>query len=39
MMLPAGVSCTTVYTDDGGKTWQRGIPMPATIDLHESAII
>ena len=39
MMLPAGVSCTTVYTDDGRKTWQRGIPMPATIDLHESAII
>jgi len=39
MMLPAGVSCTTVYTDDGGETWQRGIPMPATIDLHESAII
>ena len=39
MMLPAGVSCTTVYTDDGGETWQRGTPMPATIDLHESAII
>ena len=38
MMLPAGVSCTTVYTDDGGETWQRGTPMPATIDLHESAI-
>ena len=39
MMLPAGISCTTVYTDDGGETWQRGTPMPATIDLHESAII
>mgnify|MGYP001941336428 FL=1 len=38
MMLPAGISCTTVYTDDGGETWQRGTPMPATIDLHESAI-
>ena len=38
MMLPGGISCTTVYTDDGGETWQRGIPMPAAIDLHESAI-
>ena len=38
MMLPAGISCTTVYTDDGGVTWQQGLPMPATIDLHESAI-
>jgi len=38
MMLPAGISCTTVYTDDGGETWQRGTPMPTTIDLHESAI-
>ena len=32
-------STEVIYTDDGGKTWQHGEPIPSQLALHESALV
>lgn len=32
-------STEVIYTDDGGKTWEHGNPIPSKLALHESAMV